>query len=145
MTRGHAKFAYTVSGCMGDDPVTSCSTAFERFAGGDGMWDIGFSFEAASPAAAEATLTWAVPTPEVGFVDFDDSVCNVRNIWHSLEQEKIQQKLPLEWFAGSAAFVLQFDGDDQWGEDYHGDAATLAYNWTYTMTLQRVDENGNPL
>jgi hypothetical protein len=30
--------------------------------------------------------------------------------------------------------------EDQWGRP-----ATLHYDWTYRMTIQRVDENGNPL
>jgi hypothetical protein len=40
--------------------------------------------------------------------------------------------------------ILTFHGNDQWAEDQLGRPATLAYAWTYKMTIQRVDENGEP-
>jgi hypothetical protein len=141
-TQGDAMYGYTLSGCQDDDPMVSCSTAFER---GAGKWPIGFEFEAPSPKAATAKLSWIVGDPSIGFVDYDDSVCNVQEIWHPLLREKTQQDVPLAWFAGTTPFILEFKGDDQFAEDQWGRPATLHYDWTYRMTIQRVDEHGNPL
>lgn len=141
-THGDSKFGYTLSGCEGTDPLQPCSTAFERFGG---PHQLGFSFEADSPKAAKAKLTWFVADPTIGFVDYQDSVCNVQDIWHPLSQAKLEQELPLEWFAGTQPLLLEFKGDDQFAEDQWGRPATLHYDWTYRMTIQRVDEQGNPL
>jgi hypothetical protein len=141
-TKGDAMYAYTLSGCEDDDPMVPCSTAFER---GAGQWQIGFTLDASSPKADAATLSWLVSDPGIGFVDYDDSVCNVQDIWHPLAREKTQQQVPLAWFAGTTPFILEFKGDDQFGEDQWGRDATLHYDWTYRMTIQRVDENGKAL
>jgi hypothetical protein len=141
-TEGPAMHAYTLSGCKDTVPMVPCSTAFERSAG---TWALGFTLEAPSPKAELAKLTWGVPDPTIGFVDYDDSVCNVQDIWHPLLLEKTQQDVPLSWFAGTTPFLLEFKGDDQFAEDQWGRPATLHYDWTYRMTIQRVDEHGNPL
>ncbi|HTE61229.1 MAG TPA: hypothetical protein VK631_12830 [Solirubrobacteraceae bacterium] len=140
-TQGDAMYAYTLSGCEGD-PLVPCSKAFER---GAGKWQIGFTLDAPSPKADAATLSWLVADPGIGFVDYDDSVCNVQDIWHPLAREKTQQQVPLSWFAGTTPFILEFKGDDQFGEDQWGRPATLHYDWTYRMTIQRTDEHGDPL
>jgi hypothetical protein len=146
--RAPAKFSYTENGCQGLDSggaIVPCSKAFDRFAGGDGNWSIGFSIDAASKDAGTATLTWALSAPEIGFVDFTDDVCNVQDIWHPLTPGKNKQEVPLATFAGTDLFALTLKGNEQYSEDSYGRPATLAYDWTYVMTLQRVDENGNPL
>jgi hypothetical protein len=125
--------------------VSPCSTAFDRAAGGDGQWSIGFGIDAESKKAQNATLTWWIQDPSVGFIDFGDDVCNVAEIWHPLASEQQKQTVALAQFAGKAPFTLHFDGDTQFTEDSLGHPATLAYDWTYDITLQRVDDQGNPL
>jgi hypothetical protein len=140
-TYGDSKWLYTVSGCT-HSPLQPCSTAFERFGG---PRELGFVLEAASPKAEKAKLDWFIANPEIGFVDYENSVCNVQNIWHGLADAKTEQEVPLELFAGTQPFLLEFKGDDQFTEDQWGRPATLNYDWTYRMTVQRVDEHGNPL
>jgi hypothetical protein len=141
-----AKFTYDEVGCtLETDPISPCSTAFDRAAGGDGQWSIGFGIDAESKKAQNATLTWWIQDPSVGFIDFGDDVCNVAEIWHPLASEQQKQTVPLAQFAGKAPFTLHFDGDTQFTEDSLGHPATLAYDWTYDITLQRVDDQGNPL
>ncbi len=41
--------------------------------------------------------------------------------------------------------TLSFTGDSTWTEDQAGKPATLSYDWTYAMVIQRVDEEGRPL
>ncbi len=145
---GDAMFGYDLVGCQGistGDPITTCAKAFDRKAGGNGAWEIGFSLDATSKDAENATLTWAIPNPSVGFVDADDSVCNVGEIWDGLASEKEQQQVPLAKLAGTEPLTLTFTGDGAWAADAIGDPATLAYDWTYSMVIQRVDELGQPL
>jgi hypothetical protein len=143
-----AKWSYTLKGCEGiqtGGPIVACSTALERTPTPDGRWGIGFSMQADSKDAASATLTWWIPDPSVGFFDAQDSVCNVFEIWHSLDSDKQRQEIPLEQLAGTEPVTLTFHGNGQWTETQLGQPAHLAYDWTYKMTLQRVDENGEPL
>jgi hypothetical protein len=141
-TVGDSKWFYNLSGCKGSMPLQPCSTAFERFGG---PRELGFVLEAESAKAKTAKLRWFIANPEIGFVDYDDSVCTVQNIWHGLSPGKTTQEVPMEWFAGTQPFLLEFKGDDQFVEDQWGRPATLNYDWTYRMTIQRVDEHGNPL
>jgi len=143
-----ARFEYDLKGCQGidtGDPITTCAKAFGRNAGGNGAWQIGFSLDAASKDAENATLTWALDSPAVGFVDADDAVCNVQEIWHGLTPGKNEQQVPLAKLAGTEPVTLTFTGDSQFAEDQGGRPATLAYDWTYSMVIQRVDETGAPL
>ena len=143
-----ARFEYDTKGCEGidtGDPITTCARAFGRNAGGNGAWEIGFSFDAPSKDAENATLTWALSSPSVGFVDATDEVCNVQEIWHGLSPGRNEQQVPLAKLAGTEPVTLTFTGDSQFGEDQYGKPATLAYDWTYSMVVQRVDETGAPL
>jgi hypothetical protein len=141
-TYGESKHYYNLSGCKGSSPLQPCSTAFERFGG---PRELGFVLEADSPKAEKAKLRWFVANPSIGFVDYDDSVCTVQDIWHGLSDGKTTQQVPLELFAGTQPFLLEFKGDDQFTEDQWGRPATLNYDWTYRMTIQRVDAEGKPL
>jgi hypothetical protein len=58
---------------------------------------------------------------------------------------KNHQEVPLKDLAGTDPFPLTFTGDGPWTEHALGRPATLADDWIYTTTLQRVDEIGNPL
>ena len=144
--RAPAKFAYNLNGCeLLQDPPVACSTAFERNAGDDGHWDIGFSMEAASKDAESATLNWWIEDPSVGFFDASDEVCNVFEIWHAMENGADEQEIPLEQLSGTEPVTLYFHGNDQWTETQLGQPAHLAYDWTYILSIRRVDESGNPL
>jgi hypothetical protein len=61
----------------------------------DGTTTVGFSLRAPSSGASEtATLTWAIPDPEIGYIDAGDEACNTSFAQHlSLENEKT--KVPL--------------------------------------------------
>lgn len=144
--RAPAVFTYDLKGCkVLPDPPQSCTTSFERPAGGDGTWSIGFSLEAPSKDAPEATLNWALADPSIGFFDADDDVCNVQEFWHPLAAEKQRTTVPMELIRGTAPFAVTLEGNDQFTTDSYGKPASLAYSWKSVLTLQRVDAAGNPL
>lgn len=147
-TRAPATFGFDLKGCQGidnGDPITSCATAFDRKAGGDGMWQIGASVSATSKDAETATLTWYIADPSIGFFDAADAACNVSEVWHGLEPEKEKQQIPMKQLAGTDPVTLTYSGDSAYTADELGKPATLAFDWTYAMTIQRVDETGQPL
>lgn len=141
-----ATWAWTLRGCenLFDAPQV-CETSLERTPSPNGTWGIGFSLRAASPTAETAKLSWAIPDPDPGFVDADDGVCNVSSIWKAIDQGKEDQQLPLKTLAGTDPFTLTFSGDGQWTQDQLGKPANIAISWTASMTLQRVNADGNPL
>lgn len=141
--RAPASFTYTLTGC--DDEKQYCSTAFTRPMGGDGMAPFGFALRAASRTAQDATLTWSIADPDVGFVDYGPEVCNVSTIWKALKLTDQQQTVPLATFEDLKPFTLHFQGSGSWNTDQLGEPAVISYGWTYDMTLQRVDEQGRPL
>jgi hypothetical protein len=53
--------------------------------------------------------------------------------------------VPLSQFTGTQPFTLHFDSEAQCTQDSLGRPASLAYDWTYDVTLQRVDADGHPL
>jgi hypothetical protein len=81
----------------------------------------------------------------VGFFDADDSVCNVYEMWRGLDDVKHRQQVPLSQLSGTEPVTLTFTGHDGWDFDHAGDPVNLAYHWDYSVTIQRVDEAGNPL
>lgn len=141
--RAPASFAYTLDGC--DDEKQYCATALNRPVLGDGLWSFGFSVEAPSRTAKDATLTWVIADPSVGFVDYDPTVCNVEEIWKGLSVEDREQTVPLATLEDTAPFTLRFQGDKAWSSDQAGKPAVITYDWTYEVRLQRVDEQGRPL
>ena len=141
--RAPAAFAYTLTGC--DDEKQYCTSVLNRPVLGDGNWSFGFSVEAESRTAKDATLTWVIADPSVGFVDYDPSVCNVEEIWKGLALADEQQTVALATLEDTKPFTLKFQGDKAWSADQAGKAAVITYDWTYEVKLQRVDEQGRPL
>jgi len=141
-----ARWTWALHGCdhLDTNPQV-CDASLERTTIPDGTWGIGFSLRAASATAETATLSWAIPDPDPGFIDADDGVCNVSSIWKAIDQGKEDQQVPLTTLAGSDPFTLSFSGDGQWTQDQLGRPANIAISWTYAMTLQRVNADGNPL
>ena len=137
---------WTLHGCSHlEDVPQVCDTTLQHTPQPDGTWGIGFSLRAASATAETATLSWSIPDPDPGFFDADDSVCNVFSMWKGLDQGLEDQQVQLKTLAGTEPFTLTFDGDGQWTHDQLGKPANIATSWTYSMTLQRVDAEGNPL
>ena len=146
--RAPAKSSHDLLGCQGisnGGPITSCAKSIDRTPSPDGRSEIGFILNADSKQAETGELNWFVGDPSVGFVDFQDSVCNVQGITQHLDLAASKQSVPLSQFAGTEPFTLVFEGEKTWSEDALGWPATISYTWNYSMSLQRVDAEGNPL
>ncbi len=135
----------TLHGCenLFDTPQV-CDTTLDRQLQGEGQ-TIGFSVDAASADAATATLNWAIPNPSVGFFDADESVCYVFEIWKGLDLTDEQQVVPMSKLKSGSPVTITFEGDGQWTTDQLGKPAQIAASWKTSLTIRRVDSDGNPL
>ena len=64
-----------------------------------------------------ARLTWIVPNPTVRFVDADDDVCNVGDLWRALPDAELVQEIPLIQLDGRQPISLGFSAGGQWTSD----------------------------
>lgn len=143
-----AQWNNVLHGCIQTDDlqIQPCSTTKTETPRPTGDWKIGFSVRADSADAKTATATWAVSNPSVGYFDADNSVCNFTELWKGLEYETSQEQISMEKLADTAPQTYTFTGGPR-----HFDTttsvrdATLDYDWSYTVTVQRVDEQGLPL
>lgn len=139
-----ARWVSQLRGCTRPEPKfqpVACSTTREDTPRPDGTWKIGFSIEAESLDAPTAKIRWWVDSPSVGYIDSDDSVCNVGEFWNHFEREELAQTIPMSRLTSSAPVTLTFAGGPRhWGADSLGQAATLSKTWRYEITFQRIDE-----
>lgn len=147
-TRVPASWTQTLSGCEYTDDldIIPCQTTKVETPRPDGTWQMGFSIRANSPDATTAKITWTIMDPSVGYFDADNSVCNFMEQWKGLDYEDQLQDVPLEKLASTAPQTYVFSGGPKhWNATQGGQAATIQFDWTHTVTVQRVDEDGAPL
>jgi hypothetical protein len=143
-----AHWHYIVNGCNFPPPDFTekpCSTNFDVVPQPSGTWPIGPSISNASLTATDVTLQWTVSNPSIGFVNGNDANCNVGDFSNSIPSSSTVQTLPLSTFLQKTPFTLHFQNSGHWTQDSLGHPATLDMTWSYTMQVQRVDENGDPL
>ena len=72
---------WSLHGCNLIPVEQACDATLQRSPMPDGTWTVGFSLSATSATAETAKLSWAIPDPDPGFFDADESVCYVFSIW----------------------------------------------------------------
>ena len=126
--------------------IVPCSTTHTSQPKPDGRWKVGFSIRAYEPDAQTMGIHWTILDPSVGFIDADNSVCNFSEIWKGLEYEVGQQQVPLERLASTAPQTYTFTGGPMnWNATQIGTPASIGFDWSHTITVQRVDADGQPL
>jgi hypothetical protein len=130
-------------GCTEGSPETKCDTT-RSIRKADGKEQIGFSIDVA-PGAETARLRWTIQEASIGYFDADDSVCNVYEFYNHVDFSDQDQTVPLEQLQhGSHTFTNA--GSRSWHTDGKtGNAAELALNWSYEITVQVVDADGHPI
>ena len=109
----------------------------------DGSWPVAVSFsEAAEPS--KIRLDWGMDDPEVGFVDAGDDECN-SHVWGYFPQEAQRTTIPRSEMQGTGPIHLTLAGSGHLDHEGNGDPANIDYDWDYELTIQRVDENGDPI
>ena len=139
----------TVFGCTFDSHGTAApcqQTLPTQSPQPNGTTTIGFSITAASAAAATATLHWAVPDPEVGVAGGGSDPCNAPDLTQSIPYTQLDQTVPMAQLSSTQPQTYTFSGGPQhWSTDALGQPLSLNYQWQYTLTLQRVNQDGSPI
>ncbi len=121
--------------CTADLPVTTPRP--------DGTWPVSFSVAAGSNPG-EAKLNWSMDDPEVGFVDAGNEECYT-HIWGYFPQEVQHRTVSLDTLRSTDPITLNFNGTGHLDHNNLGQPASIDHTWSYSLTIQRVDENGEPL
>jgi hypothetical protein len=105
----------------------------------DGTWPIGF--QVVQPAgSSEVELRWRIIPATVGYLEPDEDECNV-HLEGYLPGDKTVLKVPAEQLLGSQPVTLTLAGSHASNNGFE----TVDYSWTYTLTIQRVGADGQPL
>jgi hypothetical protein len=105
----------------------------------DGTWPIGF--QVVQPAgSSDAELRWRVIPATVGYSEPDADLCHVY-LEGRAPSEKTVQRIPLERLLGTEPITLTLNGSHSSNDGIE----TVDYSWTYTITIQRVGQDGQPL
>ncbi|HEU4976815.1 MAG TPA: hypothetical protein VFT50_17120 [Baekduia sp.] len=111
----------------------------------DGVWRVGLTFTAPSRDAGSATVQWLGQDPDVGYIDADDDVCNVNEFGNTVENAVLEQPVALSTFESGTQTLTFTGGPVTLTSDLLGRAMDLTATWTYSITFQAVDDQGNPL
>ncbi len=81
--------------------------------------------------------------PEVGFFDAGDDECN-SHVWGTSPTRFSGDGSPPE-LQRTGPIPLTLAGSGHLDHEGNGDPASIDYDWDYELTIQRVDENGDPI
>ena len=99
-----------------------------------GPTTIGFEIQVPDPASGEAKLNWMVNAP--GNADARDSSCNATILAHP-PREKTVQTAPLSRLLSAEPQTYAFTQSVHLDQDGFGKPASIDYDWTYAITVQR--------
>ncbi len=109
----------------------------------DGTWGVSFSVRQGDNPG-EARLTWALDDPSVGFFDAGDPECYVY-MWGPVPMELQERTVSMDTLRSTEPITLNFNGTTHIDHNIPGYTTSIDYTWTKSLTIQRVDENGQPL
>ena len=109
----------------------------------DGMWPVSFSVSNGANAG-EAKLNWGMDDPEVGFVDAGNEECYT-HIWGYFPPETQHRTVSLDTLQSTEPITLNFTGTGHLDHEALGGPASIDHTWSYSLTIQRVGPDGEPL
>ena len=137
---------HLLEGCKFDDAghkLPCSATAPTQTPRPDGTWPVSFSVRAGQNPG-EAQLTWALNDPEIGFIDSGEEQCYVR-MWAPVPLELQKRTVPMDTLRSTDPITLDFNGTTDLEHTLIGLTTRIHYAWNYSLTIQRVDQDGQPL
>ncbi|MCW2985964.1 MAG: hypothetical protein JWR63_3534, partial [Conexibacter sp.] len=106
---------------------------------------MGFRVDVDHAKPTVAQLHWLIEEASIGFFDADDSVCNVDEFYQHVTAAEQDMQIPYEQLQ-HGTHTFENAGTKTWKVDQKtGYPADLTLSWSYTVTLQVVDADGNPI
>lgn len=133
-----------VRGCTIENGKQPCEKSMpDRTPGDDGLWHVYAGFSTGD-SPDEVRVTWAIPDPEVGFFDASDEECNAY-VYGNFPLELDSHQIPLTELQGEGPITLTYSGSTHIDKHAGHFPASIDYDWEYSLTVVRVDENGEPV
>jgi hypothetical protein len=96
---------------------------------------IGFSMQVQDPGSGVAAAHWQVLAPGPG--DGGNPVCDV-SMHQQLPYDKTNQAIPLSKLLSTQPQTFTYGDSIHFDQDQNGNPASIDYDWTYTITVQRI-------
>jgi hypothetical protein len=126
-------------GCKVGADAGPCDEMMDNRTKDSSVW-VGFG-DAADPS--KVRLTWAFEDPEVGYVDAGDDECN-SHVWGYFNPDVNHTTVSRSQLQGTGPITLTLAGSGHISQSGI-ESVSIDHTWEYEITIQRVDENGNPL
>src|SRR3954454_8096606 len=99
-----------------------------------GPMSVGFNIWVDDPRSGDAKIHWLVPNLEIGGAQ---QTCGVM-IWRPVPYETFDQHVPLSKLLSATPETFTLAGSVHYDVDSNGKPASIDYDWTYTLTVQRM-------
>ena len=96
---------------------------------------IGFEMHVPNPASGEVLAHWQVLAPGPG--DAGNPVCDV-SMYRQIAHEERAQTFPLSKLLAPGPQTFTFSKSIHFDQDQRGNTASIDYDWTYSITVQRI-------
>ena len=100
----------------------------------DGRWPVGFGISTSGAPAGQAKLSWSLLYPSVG----SRNLCQVFINGKSVPADKLTQVVSLSRLMSSEPQTFTISGSHHADTDLINQPVSLDYNWTMSITIQRV-------
>jgi hypothetical protein len=129
------KISDQINGCRsGTSGLESCSMSAADVALPN-PFNIGFTIQVPKPESGQATVHWLVVVPGVG--DPGKLPCGV-GIAANIPYDKTTQAMPLARLLSTEPQTFTYSDSMHFDQDLIGRPASIDYDWSYTITVQRV-------
>jgi hypothetical protein len=81
----------------------------------------------------------------IGYFDADDSVCNVYEFYNHVDLADQYTEIPVEQIRRGTHTFTNGAGKTWHVDEKTGKPAELLLDWSYTITLEVLDKDGNPI
>src|SRR5439155_8831377 len=96
---------------------------------------IGFSIQVPNPQSGEASVHWQVLAPAIG--DGPTQVCDV-SIYAQIPYATTTKTMPLSELLSTDPQTFTYSDSIHFDQAVTGKPASIDYDWTYAITVQRI-------
>ncbi len=106
---------------------------------------IGFEFEISPAHPDVARLNWKVDAADFGYIDPDDSVCNVFEVFNHVPLALEVTEVPVEQLQRGTHTFTNSNAGFHFDKSAKNRQVDMTHSWSYSVTVQVIDADGNPI